>query len=142
MTSTVHEGIRGNAGIVAKIDAIAYDGDIKKVEIEPTDKDSGDVTFAEAQNGQTKDYRLKITALISTEAGSFHRLLWDSQGEELAFVYGPHGNAIPTDDKPHYLMTIKVDGLPPLAQEASREKKRSEFTYEAEITSGPTPVRA
>lgn len=139
---TVHDGVRGNAGLIAKFAvpptaAVDYSGDIKKFEISSADKDDSDLTFEEAATGETKDYTVKVTAIASTQAGSYWRLLWDNPGEEFAVTFGPHGNAVPTEDKPHFTMTLKADGKPPIANEARRSKERSEFEYELEVTAGP-----
>lgn len=144
---TVHEGVRGNAGIVAQVAippaaAVDFDGDIRKIELSSEDKDDSDITFAEAASGDTKDYTAKVTALWSTDEDSFWRLLWENPGTEFAFTYGPHGNAVPTADKPHFEFTAKADGKPPFSQEARRTKTRETFEYELEVTAGPVLVEA
>lgn len=143
MASTTHEGIRGNVGLVAKFamganPAEEFDGDIKAFNIESEDKDDSDLTFLEAASGETKDYTVTVTAIQSTAVGSFWRLLWDNPGEEFAVTYGPHGNAAPTVDKPHFLMTLKNSGRPTIGGEAKRGKDRNDFEHEFEVTSGPT----
>lgn len=143
MTGTVPEAIVGNKGIVAKIAVgvgatVDYDGNIKEIKIGSDDKSDSDLTFAEAINGDTKDYKVTIKALASTAVGSFWRLLWDNPGEELAVTYGPHGNAVATADKPHFLFTAKADGRPEVGNTARRTKEREEFEVTLEITDGPT----
>lgn len=138
MVSTVHEGLRGNSGIVATFDAAAMDGDVKAMRLTAEDKDDSDLTFLEAASGDTKDYNLVVTALQSTAAGSFWRMIWDDPGGESAVVYGPHGNAVPTADKPHFLMTVKAMGRPEIGKEASLSKTRADFEYTFEVTDGPT----
>jgi hypothetical protein len=143
MSITTPEAIVGNAGIVAKLAigvaaAVEYSGNIKEVKIDSEDKDDSDLTFAEAIAGDTKDYKVTIKALASTAVGSFWRLLWDNPGEEFAFTYGPHGNAVATADKPHFLMTLKADGRPPVGNTARRSKDREEFEYTLEVLDGPT----
>lgn len=141
---TTSTGIRGNAGIVAKFThgadpAKEFDGDVKAFTIDSEDKDDSDLTFEEAASGDSKDYKVTVTALQSTAALSFWRFLWDNAGEEVAVVYGPHGNALPTADQPHFLMTLKCpSGKPKLGGEAKRAKDRYDFDTEFEVTSGPT----
>lgn len=140
---TVSTGIRGNAGILATFaigvaPAKDFEGDVKAFTIDSEDKDDSDLTFEEASTGETKDYKVTVTALQSTAAGSFWRYLWDNPGEEFAVVYGPHGNAVPTADQPHFLMTLKANGRPKIGGEAKRAKDRYDFDYEMEVTSGPT----
>jgi hypothetical protein len=140
--STVPTGIRGNEGLVAKFTLGAttteFDGDIKAFNIESENKDDSDLTFLEAASGDSKDYTVKVTALQSTEATSFWRYLWDNPGEEFTVVYGPHGNAVASASQPHFLMTLKADGKPPIGGEAKRGKDRYSFDYEFEVTAGPT----
>ena len=135
---TVPNGIRGNVGIVFTANAVEYDGDVKRVRITSEDKDDSDLTFEEAAAGETKDYRLAVTALQSTDAGSFWRYLWDNPGAEFPVVYGPHGNAVPSAAQPHFVMTVKASGKPEIGTEAKRAKDRADFEYELEVVTGPT----
>lgn len=142
MSGTVHAGVTGNNGIVFKLaegidPAVDYDGDVKKVEIVTEDKDENDLTFAEAAAGAVKDFKVSVTAIVSTVAGSLWRLLWDNPGAEFAFTYGPHGNAVPSVDKPHFIMTIKATGQPGVPQEAKRTKERMNFDYSFDVTVAP-----
>lgn len=136
------DAIVGNVGIVATLAlgvaaAVDYSDNIKEVKIGSEDKDDSDLTFAEAIAGDTKDYTVTLKSIASTAVGSLWRLLWDNPGAEFAFVYGPHGNAVPTADKPHFLMTLKADGRPPVGNTAKRAKTREEFEVTLEVTDGP-----
>lgn len=135
--------VRGNAGLYASFTLGAgpakdFDGDLSAFRIGSADKDDSDVTFLEAAQGETKDYTVTTTALQATNAGSFWRFLYDNPGASFAVVYGPHGNAVPTADKPHFIMTLKANGKPEIGTEASLTKKRATFEYEFEVTAGPT----
>lgn len=142
MPSSTSTGIRGNEGLLASFTIGAttetFDGDIKKFQIVPKDKDDSDLTFLEAASGEDKDYDVTVTALQSTDAASFWRYLWDNPGAEFTVVYGPHGNAVPSADQPHFLMTLKANGKPAIGVEAKRGKERGDFDYTLEVTSGPT----
>lgn len=134
------ERLRGNSGLflTMQIDsetAFAADGDVKSCEITSDDKDDSDLTFAEAAQGDTKDYNVELTAIQSTATGSLWRLLWENPGQEFACVYGPHGNATATAEKPHFLFTAKSDGRPGLGGEARRTKEGQEFEYVLAVTS-------
>lgn len=135
---TVPTGIRGNAGILFTAATVDYAGDVKRVRITSEDKDDSDLTFEEAAAGETKDYRLAVTALQSTDAGSFWRYLWDNPGSEFDVIYGPHGNAVATAGQPHFNMTVKATGKPEIGGEAKRAKERFDFEYELEVITGPT----
>lgn len=140
MTINIPEAITGNEGLYALLGTpgVDYSGNIKECKIGSEDKDDSDLTFAEAIAGETKDFTVTIKALASTAVGSLWRYLWDNPGEEFAFVYGPNGNAVATADKPHFLMTLKSDGRPPIGSTARRAKTREEFEVTLEVTSGPT----
>ncbi len=135
MTSMVHEGLRGNSGIVASFDGDPMDGDVKAMRLTTEDKDDSDLTFLEAASGETKDYQLTVTAIQSTAAGSFWRMVWDDPGGEFAVIYGPHGNALPTVEKPHFTFTVKATGRPEIGKEASLSKTRADFEYVFDVTS-------
>lgn len=131
--------IRGNQGIVFTLGAVDYTG-VKRVEITSEDKDDSDLTFEEAAEGETKDYRVQVTALQSTAAGSLWVHLWENPSAEETLIYGPHGNAAPSVDQPHFEMTVRATGKPQIGGEAKRTKERYSFEYELEVVSGPTLV--
>lgn len=138
MSVAASEAIRGNAGIVFTIGGTAFDQDTKAVTLTPEDRDDADVTFAEAESGDVTVSTLNLTGIQSTKAGSLWRYLWEHAGEEVAVVYGPHGNALPTADKPHFLVTVKLGNRPSLGGEARRAKDRYDFEHSAEVLEGPT----
>lgn len=144
---TTSTGIRGNEDIVAKFTldpnpAIDFHGDIKNVEIEHADKDDADLTFEEAASGDTQDSIVKVTAISSLDPTSFWRWCWDNAGAEVEFVWGPRGNAVPTEDKPHFEMIVKIPGKPGISQEAKRTKERGDFEIELEVIEGPELIEA
>lgn len=134
---TVSTGVRGNSGAYFALTATDYSGDLKTIRIKSEDKDDSDLTFEEAAQGTTKDYTIELTAIQSTEAGSLWKYLWDNPGVEVAAVYGPHGNAVPSATQPHFTMTVKASGKPELGGEAKRSKERFSFDYTMEVTAGP-----
>lgn len=138
--------VRGNSGIVFTLAkhvagvpgaAVAYDDDAKNVRITTEDKDDSDLTFAEAAQGAVKDFQITVTALQDTENGSLWRALWEGPGDTFDFVYGPHGNAVPTATKPHFTGTVVATGQPEIGVEASRDKTRGDFEYTFDVTVGP-----
>lgn len=134
---------RGNSGLIFTLApsgggaAVAYDDDVKAIAIESEDSDDADLTFAEAAEGLTKDFTIVVTAMQDTETGGLWRLLWDNPGEAFAFVYGPHGNAVPTAAKPHFTGTISATGKPRIGGEASRDRRRFDFEYTFNVDDGP-----
>lgn len=139
---TTSTGVTGNKGIVFKLGGTAFDQDVKKVGITTEDKDESDLTFAEAAAGDLKDFKVAVTAINSTQAGSFWKHLWDNPGLEEACIYGPHGNAVPTADKPHFGLTVKATGKPPIEQEAKATNERMNFDYEFDVTVAPVLITA
>lgn len=136
MSITAPEAVRGNTGLVAKIGTPAedYSNNIKEVSLGSEAKDDSDLTFVEAASGDVDDYTVTLKSIASTAVGSLWRYLWDNPGAEFPFVYGPHGNAVPTEDKPHFLMTLKNNGRPtPPNNTARRSKDRGEFEVELEV---------
>lgn len=134
------DGIKGDSGIVFTLQdgiaaAVPYDMDVKSVKLTSEDKDDADLTFAEAAAGAVKDYQVAITAIQSTETGSLWRLLWDNPGKEFQVVYGPHGNAVPSADKPHFTLSAKATGTPEVGGEAARKGNRYPFDYSMDVTS-------
>lgn len=135
MTATVPEAVQGNQGLHLLIDSEEYSGNVKSHRITNEDKDDADLTFLEAQEGETKDYSLALTFLQAMAANALWRKLWDNPGGEWPVVYGPYGNAIPSASKPHFTFTVKANGRPEVGVEASRSKTRADAEYTLEITS-------
>lgn len=133
------EGIKGGSGAVFTLQdgvaaAVDYSEDLKAIRLTSEDKDDSDLTFAEAAAGDTKDYQVAITAIQSTAVDSLWRLLWDNPGSEFQAVYGPHGNAVPSADKPHFTFTVKATGAPEVGGEAARNGARFSFDYTFDVT--------
>lgn len=120
--------------------AVAADhaDDLKAIRITSEDRDDADLTFAEAAEGDLKDFQLVVTALQSTQAGSLWRELWDNPGAEFDVVYGPHGNLVPSDAQPHFLFTVKSTGKPEVGGEAARNGNRFDFEYTYDVVGGIT----
>lgn len=146
MTVSASEAVRGNAGILLKLDldqegvgpAVEFAGDVKAVDLTPEDRDDSDVTFAEAAAGDVAVTTMNVTAIQSTKAGSLWRFCWDNAGAEVGVTYAPHGNTTPTADKPHFLSVVKLGNRPKIGGEARRAKDRYDFEAAWEVLDGPT----
>ncbi|MEJ7633253.1 hypothetical protein [Aeromicrobium sp.] len=137
---TTPKAVDSNSGIFLTLKngataAVEMDGNLKDARITGEDKD--DLTFGEVKAGLTKDAFLTLKAIQSTATGSLWRLLWDNPGAELAVVYGPHGNAVASEDAPHFIGIVKADGRPEIGTEVDRQKKRGEFDYVMQFIDGP-----
>jgi hypothetical protein len=99
--------------IIFKIGATEYDCDANLVQL-TLDDAPGDVqTFCEVRVGG--QWSLQLDGIVSGDAASLYRVLWDNFGTEVAFEIAPQGNSTPTASAPVYKGTVRFDQLPPLA---------------------------
>ena len=138
MSVTAPEAIRGNSGIYLTVDGTDYSANVKAFTVAGEDADDSDLTFAEAASGGAQVDTVTGTAIQSTAAASLWRYLWENPGQEVPVVYGPHGNAVVSADKPHFLMTVKLGVRPSIGGEARRTKERNDFEFSWEVIDGPT----
>lgn len=130
--------LRGNANPIFTLKlgdaaAAAYNEDLKTTELAWEDKDDSDLTFSEAAAGLLQDGTLTVGAVTSTDVDSFWRWCWDHPGQDVEVVWGPHGNALPTEDKPHFVGTASTTGKPPLANEAKSPKDKTGADFEIDF---------
>jgi len=99
--------------IIFKIGSTDYACDANMVEL-TLDDAPGDVqTFCETRVGG--QWALQLDGIMSGDAGSLYRVLWDNFGTEVAFTVAPNGNASATSSEPHYEGTAVFNQLPPLS---------------------------
>lgn len=134
-------GIRGNALTLSfGSPAVDYKCDVTAVTLTNEDADQDVVTFCDAADGTTKQWFLNITAIQSTDADSLWSYIWDHSGDEVAFTYAPHGNAVPTEDQPHFTGMLTVGSKPEIGGEASTSRT-NRFTFESQWEVSGEPVR-
>ena len=98
--------------IIFKLGADSFAPDINMVELTLGDAPGGQRTMTEVRpNGE---WALKIAGIVSGDADSLYRLLWENFGTEVAFEINPNGVAAGTD-VPSYKGTVVFNELPPLA---------------------------
>jgi len=56
-----------------------------------------------------------LEGIVSGDAASLYRVLWENFGTTGTFEIAPNGNATATASEPHYTGTVKFDQLPPLS---------------------------
>ncbi len=112
--------------------AASYADDLKKWEFEPAAKDDSDLTFFEAQSGAGVDWTLKITFLVSWDAGSLWSYLFDNAGADVTVLFGPKGNATASATSPHFTGPATITLPPGFSNEARTSKEGSEV--EAELS--------
>ena len=98
--------------IIFKLDATTYAPDVNMVELTLGDAPGGQRTMTEVRpNGE---WALKIAGIVSGDAASLYRLLWENFGTEVAFEINPNGTT-PGASTPSYTGTVVFNELPPLA---------------------------
>jgi hypothetical protein len=98
--------------IIFKLDATAYAPDVNMVELTLGDAPGGQRTMTEVRpNGE---WALKVSGIVSGDADSLYRLLWENFGTEVAFEINPNGSTAGADT-PSYTGTVVFNELPPLA---------------------------
>jgi hypothetical protein len=141
--SPVPDALRGNTGVHLSLTlgagpAKLFGDECKSVLLQGDNPDDSDLTFLEASEGGAQADKVAVKAIQSTVATSLWRFLWENPGAEVAVVYGPHGNAVASADKPHFLMTVKLGIRPNIGGDARRTKERQDFETEWEVIDGPT----
>jgi hypothetical protein len=117
--------------IIFKIASTDYACDANMVEL-TLDDAPGDVqTFCETRVGG--QWALQLDGIMSGDAGSLYRVLWDNFGTEVAFTVAPNGNATATSSEPHYEGTAVFNQLPPLSL-MSNETAKFSVTLEVKNT--------
>ncbi len=115
-----------------------YKCDATSVVLQSDDSNSGVTTFCDAANPeQGRQWSFAISAIQSTQKSSFWRYLWDNVGSEVAFTYAPHGNSTASQDKPHFIGTVKIPQRPQIGGDASVD---GEYTFDISLTVETGPV--
>lgn len=105
--------------IVFKIGTTSYAPDTTTFELTLGDAPGGQRTMTEVRpNGE---WTLKLNGIVSGDADSLYRLLWENFGTEVAFTCAPNGNTTPGSDQPHYTGTVVFNELPPLSLTAGED---------------------
>lgn len=116
--------------------ATSFADDLKSFELSPEAKSDSDLTFAEAAQGAGNDWTLKVSTVVSFDAGSLFAACWDNAGLDLEVVIGPWGNAAPSATQPHFKFTAAA-AMPGLKNEARTSPEGAAVDIEFK---GSTPV--
>lgn len=119
-----------------KLGDTEYMADATNIVLENEDADNDVTTFADAAAGGTKQWFFTMTAVQSTDATSLWSFLWDSTGDEVAYVFAPQGNATPSADAPHFTGTVTVGAKPSIGGEAGNT-----FTFEVRLDCNEEPTK-
>jgi hypothetical protein len=117
--------------IIFKIGSTDYACDANMVELTLDDAPGDIQTFCETRVGG--QWALQLDGIMSGDAGSLYRVLWDNFGTEVAFTVAPNGNEAATSSEPHYEGTAVFNQLPPLSL-MSNETAKFSVTLEVKNT--------
>ena len=99
--------------IIFNIGATDYACDATMVDLQLQDAPGDVQTFCEQRVGG--EWTLGLEGIVSGDATSLYRVLWENFGTTGTFEIAPNGNATATASQPHYTGTVKFDQLPPLS---------------------------
>lgn len=99
--------------IIFNIGATDYACDATMVDLVLQDAPGDVQTFCEQRVGG--EWTLTLEGIVSGDAASLYRVLWENFGTTGTFEVAPNGNATATTSEPHYTGTVKFDQLPPLS---------------------------
>lgn len=91
--------IKANA-LKLTIDGVQYNADISQAELVSEEAASDITTFADAAAGGASDWYFTISGVQSTDADSFWMAMWDHAGQEVEYIFAPHGNTTPSVTQP------------------------------------------
>ena len=99
--------------IIFNIGATDYACDATMVDLVLQDAPGDVQTFCEQRVGG--EWTLTLEGIVSGDAASLYRVLWENFGTTGTFEVAPNGNATATASEPHYTGTVRFDQLPPLS---------------------------
>ena len=121
--------------IIFKIGATDYACDATMVDLQLQDAPGDVQTFCEQRVGG--EWTLGLEGIVSGDAASLYRVLWENFGTTGTFEIAPNGNASATASEPHYTGTVKFDQLPPLSLNTNETATYSVTLTEDNTTNDP-----
>jgi len=97
------------------------------------------VTFCDAAEGNTVSWFFDVEAITSTDATSFWSFVWDQSGDEVDFIFAPHGNATASTSQPHFTGSLNIGPKPQIGGTANTTFV---FTKRFNVTGEPLKVTA
>jgi hypothetical protein len=120
------------AALILKLDGKDVAADLTEAELSFEAEDKDNMTFAQAAAGGSDVGKLKIKAIQSTDTASFWRTVWASAGKrDVPFALAVHGNADPTEDKPHVTGRLDIGPRPALGGAADPKKS---YVFDVEFS--------
>lgn len=90
------------------IEGSDYWADFSAVTFQSEDASADVNTFYDAGLGGRRDFYFTVSGVQSTATTSLWVAMWDNAGEEVAFIYAPHGNAAASASQPHITGTVRI----------------------------------
>jgi hypothetical protein len=123
--------------LILTLDGDDYAVDASSITLTNEDKDGEVRTFADVT--PPKQWFFEIDGIQSTDDDSLWDWLWDNDGgEDIEFIFKPHGNENPSVSQPHFTGTVEVKGKPPIGGAADTTFV---FSYRLDLTPNTEPER-
>lgn len=105
------------------VDGTDYWADLSSVVLASEPASTDQTTFAEAAAGGAVDWYITVSGIVSLDANSFWRTMWNNAGDEVPFEIAPFGNTTATSTQPIFEGTCRIpaQGSFPMGGEASAD---------------------
>lgn len=120
--------LKGNK-LTIKYGATDYTAHLTSLRIEEQESDGGLVTFGDAAAGGSTESVMTGSAVQDFASASFWSVVWDSSGDELAFVMAPYGNTVPSATEPHFTGTVRIGLKPAIGGDAGEDEFEFDFEW-------------
>lgn len=95
--------------LTVSIGGVERAAEVSRCTISNDATESDFVSFQSASEGGGRDWKLLLTAVQDPgDADSIWSLVWDSPGSEVAIIFRPYANSVPSLSQPHYTGTCVV----------------------------------
>lgn len=98
----------GTRKLKIEVDGDDFTADVSNARFTSGGADTDFLSFAQANAGGSREYRLQGTAAQDLVVAALWRITYESPGDEIAVVLMPYGNATPTATEPHVSATCIV----------------------------------
>jgi hypothetical protein len=119
------------------IDGVEYFADLSSVELQSEPAASDAETFADVGQGGRPDYFFTVSGVQSTDTTSFWMAMWNNAGEEVEYMYAPHGNTTATEQQPHF-RSLDETSPTPVVVSTVRIPMRGSFVIGGQASSDGT----
>lgn len=131
----------GTRKMKLEVDGNDFTSSVSNVQITSGEADTDFLSFADADAGGAREYKLVLTMKQNTESAALWRYIWDSAGDEVDVVVRPNGGTTAGTTTPQFLGTVVIsepDGT--LVGGESNVSTSAKFVTEVEwaFTAKPT----